>query len=63
MSTCYQLVANYLVTFCMTESYRQREMYIGHARLCVCVCVCVCVYVRGHMPTQLHGPECNFGES
>jgi len=35
------------------ESHRQREMYIGHARLCVSV--------RGRMPILLHGPGRNFG--
>jgi len=29
-------------------SRRRREMYCGHARLCVSVC--------GRMPTLLHGP-------
>jgi len=49
-------------------SRRPREMYCGHARLCVClsvclsVCVSVCVSVRGRMPTLLHGPGCNLGE-
>jgi len=36
-------------------SRRQREMYCGHARLCVCLSV------RGRMPTLLHGPGCNLG--
>jgi len=35
-------------------SRRRREMYCGHARLCVCVSV------RGCMPSPLHGPGCNF---
>ena len=45
-------------------SRRPREMYCGHARLCVCasVCLSVCVSVRGRMPTLLHGPGCNLGE-
>ena len=47
-------------------SRRPREMYCGHARLCVCVCVCVCLSVclsvRGRMPTVLHGPGCNLGQ-
>jgi len=36
----------------------RREMYCGHARLCVCVSAClfVCVSARGCMPTLLHGP-------
>ena len=46
-----------LVTF--RVSRRRREMYCGHARLCVCLSVCVSV--RGRMPTLLHGPECNLG--
>jgi len=35
-------------------SRRRREMYCGHARLCVSVCVCpsVCLSVRGCMPTH-----------
>jgi len=43
------------ITFCVSR--RQREMYCGHARLSLCVCLSVC----GHMPTLLHGPECNLG--
>jgi len=30
----------HVITF--RVSRRRREMYCGHARLCVCVCVCVC---------------------
>ena len=45
-----------VVTF--RVSRRPREMYCGHARLCVSVCLCV----RGRMPTLLHGPGCNLGE-
>ena len=26
------------------------------------VCVSVCLFVRGRMPTVLHGPGCNLGE-
>ena len=37
-------------------SRRRREMYCGHARLCVCVSA------RGRMPTLLQGPGCNFEE-
>jgi len=37
-------------------SRRRREMYIGHARLCVSVTV------PRSMPTLLHGPGCNLGE-
>jgi len=47
-----------LVTF--RVSRRPREMYCGHARLCVCLCVCLSV--RARMPTLLHGPGCNLGE-
>jgi len=43
----------FLVTF--RVSRRLREMYYGHARLCVCVSV------RGCMLTLLHGPGCNLG--
>ena len=51
-----------LVTFCVSRKRRRREMYIGHARLCLCVCVClsVCLSVRCLMPTLLHGPGCNL---
>jgi len=38
-------------------SRRRREMYCGHARLCVCLSA-----VRGHMLTLLHGPGCNLGK-
>jgi len=37
-------------------SRRRREMYCGHARLCVCLSN------RGRMPTLLHGPGCNLEE-
>jgi len=37
-------------------SRRRREMYCGHARLCVCLTA------RGRRPTVLHGPGCNLGE-
>jgi len=40
-------------------SRRRREMYCGHARLCVCVCLSMSV--RSRMPTLLHGPGCNLG--
>jgi len=43
--------ANYI----SRESYRRREMYIGHARLCVCVRLFV--YVRRRISTLLHGSE------
>jgi len=43
-----------IITF--RVSCRRREMYSGHARLCVCLSV------RGRMPTLLHGPGCNLGE-
>ena len=46
-----------LITF--RVSRRRREMYIGHARLCVCLCVCVTV--PRPMSTLLHGPGCNLG--
>ena len=32
------LIKNVIITF--RVSRRRREVYIGHARLCVCVCVC-----------------------
>jgi len=50
--------------FTFRVSRRRREMYCGHARLCVsvCLCPCVCLSVRGRMPSLLHGSGCNFGE-
>jgi len=41
-----------VVTFHVSR--RRREMYCGHARLCVCVSV------GGRMPTLSHGPGCNL---
>ena len=41
-----------LVPFRVSRS--RREMYIGHAR--------VCLSLPRHMPTLLYGPECNLGE-
>jgi len=40
-----------IVTF--RVSCRRREMYCGHARLCVCVClsVCLCVCPQSHAHT------------
>jgi len=48
-----------LLSTCFTfrVSRRRREMYCGHARLCVCLSA-----VRSRMPTLLHGPGCNLGE-
>ena len=46
--------------FTFRVSRRPREMYCGHARLCVCLSVCVSVH--GRIPTLLHGPGCNLGE-
>ena len=51
---------NIISIFTFRVSRRPREMYCGHARLCVCLSVCV--PVRGRVPTLLHGPECNLGE-
>jgi len=50
---------NHLITFLVNR--RRREMYCGHARLCVCVSVCLYLFVRGRMPTLLHGSGCNLG--
>jgi len=47
------LVGHAIITF--RVSRRRREMYCGHARLCVCLSV------RGRMPTLLHGRGCNLG--
>ena len=49
-----------LVIIKFRVSRRRREMYCGHARLCVCLSVCLSV--RGPMPALLHGPGCNLGE-
>jgi len=50
---CYSVPrCSQIITFC--ASRRWREMYCGHARLCLAV--------RGRMPTLLHGPGCNLGE-
>ena len=54
------LIEFHITVAAFRVSRRPREMYCGHARLCVCVCVCVSV--RGRMPTLLHGPRCNLGE-
>ena len=45
-------------------TFQRREMYCGHARLCVCLSVrlSVCLSVRGRMPTVWHGPGCNLEE-
>ena len=50
---------SYLLRFAWV-SRRRREMYCGHASLCVCLSACQSV--RGRMPTLLHGPGCNLGE-
>ena len=52
------LLLYFLLTF--RVSRRRREMYIGHARLCVCLSVCLSV--RGRILTLLHGPGFNLGE-
>ena len=58
--TVYMVLFNFIHHICG----RPRELYCGHACLClsVCVCVClsVCLSVRGRMPTLLHGPGCNL---
>jgi len=48
----------FIITF--RVSRRRREMYCGHARLCVCLCVSVSA--RGRIPTLLHVPGCNLEE-
>jgi len=44
---CKTLTSITVITFLpfitFRESRRRREMYCGHARLCVCLCVCVSV--------------------
>jgi len=59
-------VSEYMLVLALCQvtfrvSRRRREMYCGHARLCVCLSVCVCVSVRGRMSTLSHGPGCNLG--
>jgi len=39
-------LANNFITFCVSR--RPREMYCGHARLCVCLSVCVCPRPHAH---------------
>ena len=41
-------------------SRRRREMYRGHARLCVCLHVCLSDCLCMHTLGLLHGPECNL---
>jgi len=56
-NTCVSVVKLPVIT--PRVSRRRREMYIGHARLCVCVCVCLSVCRR--IPTLLHGPDVSWG--
>jgi len=52
-----QLIENTaMIDYILRESYGRREVYSGHARLCVSLSV------RRRMPIVLHGPECNLGE-
>ena len=44
-----------LITFCVSR--RRREMYCGHARLCVCVSVCP----RPHAYTLCTDPDVTWG--
>ena len=46
----------YFITF--RVSRRPREMYCGHARLCVCVCVCVSAAASPHYCTD---PDVTWG--
>jgi len=50
------LLQHYLALITFRVSRRRHEMCCGH------VCLYVCLFVRGRMPTLLHGPRCNFGE-
>jgi len=50
-------MTDWMIVVTFRLSRRRREMYCGHARLCVCVCVCMCVSVRYRMPTLLHGQD------
>ena len=47
---------NYFITF--RVSSRRREMYCGHARLCVCVCVCLSAAACLHYCTD---PDVTWG--
>ena len=68
---CASVSSNLALLHFACRSRRRRELYCGHARLCVCVCVCVCgcvcvclsvcLSVRGRMPTLFHVPGCNLG--
>jgi len=59
---CNLLPSSIVIRICVVTfrvSCRRREIYFGHARLCVCLSICLSV--RGRMPALLHGPRCNFG--
>jgi len=45
-----------MVVVTVRVSHRRREMYIGHA------CLCVCLSVPCRMPTRLLGNGYNLGE-
>jgi len=49
----------FVVTFRVGR--RRREMYCGHARLCVCLCVCVCVCPRPHAIHYCTDPDVTWG--
>ena len=48
-----------MVHYISRESYTTRNVLWSRASVCVCLSVCL-LYVRGRMPTLLHGPGCNL---
>jgi len=56
-NTCVSVVKLPVIT--PRVSRRRREMYIGHARLCVCVCVSVCLSPHSHTTART---GCKLGE-
>ena len=50
----YHSVTSVFSYYILRESYRRRNTYYGHPRLCVCVCVCLSVCLRYYI--QLYSP-------
>ena len=55
------LYKNYFVSYCLSD-YISRESYTTRDVLWSRASVSVCPFVRGRMPTLLHGPGCILGE-
>ena len=53
-NTHHDSTINNITVITFRVSRRRREMYVGHARLCVCV--------PRRIPTLLHRPRCDLGE-